>query len=117
MLDLFLELKRKILSQVKTGCCPKNIFRQAKRDLGSNPKSVVTKVGSSVLTSGGDDLKKKVFRDLTQCVSMLKEGVYEIVIVSSGAIVARRKNLGCLDKPRSIPQKQASAAISQAHLM
>jgi len=70
-----------------------------------------------VLISGGDDLKKEVFRDLTQSVSMLKEGVYEIVIVSSGAIVAGRKNLGCLDNPISIPQKQASAAIGQAHLM
>jgi len=77
----------------------KNIFRQAqKKDLGNNPKSVVTKVGSSVLTSGSDDLKKEVFRDLTQSVSMLKERVYEIVIVSSGAIVSGRKNLGCLDK-------------------
>jgi len=88
-----------------------------KREVLSRVKRVVIKVGSSVLTAGGDDLKQEVFRDLARNISMLKEDGYEIVIVSSGAIVAGRKNLGCLDKPRSIPQKQASAAIGQARLM
>jgi len=90
------ELRSKILSQVNC---------------------VVIKVGSSVLTSGGDDLRKEVFRDLAKSISMLKQRGYEIVIVSSGAIVAGRRNLGCVGKPRSIPQKQASAAIGQARLM
>ena len=80
-------------------------------------RRVVIKVGSSVLTAGGDDLKEEVFRDLAKSISILKEDGYEIVIVSSGAIAAGRKKLSCFDKPRSIPQKQASAAIGQARLM
>jgi len=74
-------------------------------------------VGSSVLTAGGDNLKEGVFRDLAKSISILKEEGYEIVIVSSGAIAAGRKNLSCFVKPVSIPQKQAAAAIGQARLM
>lgn len=93
-----------------------NILQLRKEMLGQ-VKRVVIKVGSSVLTAGGDDLREEVFRDLAKSISMLKEEGYEIVIVSSGAIAAGRKNLGCVDTPRSIPQKQASAAIGQTRLM
>jgi glutamate 5-kinase len=92
-------------------------LKNLRREIVSRVRRIVVKVGSSVLTSGGNDLRKEVFKDLAKSISMLKEGGYEIVIVSSGAIVAGRKNLGCVDKPRSIPQKQASAAIGQARLM
>jgi len=88
-----------------------------RKEILGSVKRVVIKVGSSVLTAGGDELKKEVFRDLSKSISMLKGEGYEMVIVSSGAIVAGRKDLGGIDKPRSIPQKQASAAIGQARLM
>ena len=88
-----------------------------RKKLLNKVKRVVIKVGSNVLTAGGDDLEKGVFGNLAKCISILKEEGYEVVIVSSGAIAAGRKNLGCVDMPRSIPQKQASAAIGQARLM
>ena len=37
----------------------------------------------------------------------------EILIVSSGAIAAGRGALGLSDRPKTIPQKQAAAAIGQ----
>lgn len=88
-----------------------------RKEILSRVKRVVVKVGSSVLTAGGDDLKDEVFKDLARSISILKEEGYEVVIVSSGAIAAGRKNLSCFVKPVSIPQKQASAAIGQARLM
>ena len=88
-----------------------------RKELLSKVKRVVIKVGSNVLTGGGNDLKKEIFINLTKSISMLTEKGYEVFIVSSGAIAAGRKNLGCVDMPRSIPQKQASAAIGQARLM
>lgn len=80
-------------------------------------RRVVIKVGSSVLTAGGDDLHRGVFRKLAKSISSLKDGGYDVVIVSSGAIAGGRKSLACVDKPVSIPQKQASAAIGQVRLM
>jgi len=88
-----------------------------REEILSQVKRVIIKIGSSVLTAGGDDLKEEVFRDLAKSISTLKEEEYEIVIVSSGAIAAGKKNLSCFVKPVSIPQKQASAAIGQARLM
>ena len=88
-----------------------------RKEILSRVKRVVIKVGSSVLTAGGDNLKEGVFRDLAKSISILKEEGYEIVIVSSGAIAAGRKNLSCFVKPISIPQKQAAAAIGQVRLM
>ena len=88
-----------------------------RKDIISRVKRVVIKIGSSVLTSGGDELNPAVFRGLARSIAGLKDEGYEVVIVSSGAIAAGRKNLGCVDKPRSIPQKQAAAAIGQARLM
>jgi len=88
-----------------------------RKELLSKVKRVVIKVGSNVLTGGGNDLKKEIFINLTKSISMLREKGYEVFIVSSGAIAAGRKNLGCVDMPKSIPQKQASAAIGQARLM
>lgn len=88
-----------------------------RNDILSRVKRVVIKVGSSVLTGGGDDLKEEVFEDLAGSMSALREKGYEVVVVSSGAIAAGRKNLSCFIKPVSIPQKQASAAIGQVRLM
>ena len=88
-----------------------------RKEMLSRVKRVVIKVGSSVLTAGGDNLKEEVFKDLARSISILKEEGCEIVIVSSGAIAAGRKNLSCFVKPVSIPQKQASAAIGQVRLM
>jgi glutamate 5-kinase len=88
-----------------------------KKELLGEVRRVVIKVGSSVLTAGGDDLHRGVFRKLAKSISSLKEGGYDIIIVSSGAIAAGRKSLTCVDKPANIPQKQASAAIGQVRLM
>jgi len=40
-----------------------------------------------------------------------------VVIVSSGAVAAGRQALGLPDRPRTLPQKQAAAAIGQSRLM
>jgi glutamate 5-kinase len=40
-----------------------------------------------------------------------------VVVVSSGAIAAGRSELGLTDKPRTIPHKQAAAAVGQTRLM
>ena len=80
-------------------------------------RRVVIKVGSNVLTAGGDDLHRGVFRKLAKNIASLKGRGYDIVIVSSGAVAAGRKSLTAVDKPANIPQKQASAAIGQVRLM
>ncbi|MGQ9695591.1 MAG: glutamate 5-kinase [Thermodesulfobacteriota bacterium] len=77
----------------------------------------VLKIGSQVLTNKGRALSQEVFDRLAQEVSAVKKRGYEIVIVSSGAIAAGMARLGLTEKPKTMPQKQAAAAIGQSALM
>ncbi len=78
---------------------------------------IVLKVGSQVLTAKGRSLSQAVFNRLARELSAAKKKGYEMVIVSSGAIAAGMARLGLLEKPKTIPQKQAAAAIGQSALM
>ena len=83
----------------------------------SKVRRFVLKVGSRVLTAKGRILSQAVFDRLAQEVSAAKKKGYEVVIVSSGAIAAGMARLGLVEKPKTMPQKQASAAIGQSALM
>jgi glutamate 5-kinase len=80
-------------------------------------RRVVVKVGSSILASVERGLHHDVFSHLVKDLSDLKRRGYEIVIVSSGAIAAGMEKLGYKSRPRSITQKQATAAVGQPRLM
>jgi glutamate 5-kinase len=87
------------------------------REFFHTVKRVVIKVGSSVLTGGTDDLDGGVFKTITGCMARLRQTGHDVVLVSSGAIAAGRKGLHCTERPASIPETQASAAIGQVRLM
>jgi len=80
-------------------------------------RRIVLKVGSQVLTGKGKSLSQPVFDRLGREISLAKRKGYEIVIVSSGAIAAGMSRLGLVEKPKTMPQKQAAAAIGQSALM
>ena len=80
-------------------------------------KRVVVKVGSAVLTSPQGGLDEERIQAMCDCFSRVQEKGYELVLVSSGAIAAGTKKIGLGRKPRSIPEKQAAAAVGQARLM
>lgn len=83
-----------------------------------NKRRVVIKVGSSSLTheeTGSLNLLK--IEKLVRVISDLKGEGREVVLVSSGAIAAGRQALGSKEKPVTVAQKQAYAAVGQARLM
>jgi len=88
-----------------------------RRAIFSKVRRIVLKVGSRVLTAKGRTLSEAVFDRMAREVSAVKKRGYEIVIVSSGAIAAGMARLGFVEKPKAMPQKQASAAIGQSALM
>ncbi len=77
----------------------------------------VLKIGSRVLTNKGRVPSQQIFDRLAQEVTAAKKKGYEVVIVSSGAIAAGMARLGLTEKPKTMPQKQAAAAIGQSALM
>ena len=86
------------------------------RDI-SSIKTVMIKVGSLSLCDESGQLNKEKILKLVLQISKLKKQGYSIVLVSSGAIAAGMGLLELDAKPSTIPQKQALAAIGQAHLM
>jgi glutamate 5-kinase len=78
---------------------------------------LVVKVGSAVLSKGGIGLHQPTLERLCRELSSVREKGREIVLVSSGAILAGMGKLGLGERPGSIPLKQASAAVGQSLLM
>jgi len=79
-------------------------------------RRVVIKAGSGMLT-GNNGLNTKVINNLSREICGLRENGMEVVLVSSGAIASGLKKLGLSKRPKSISQKQATAAIGQSSLM
>lgn len=81
-----------------------------------NVKKVLIKIGSAVLT-GHDGLDLKIIDRLVDEMAGLAHEGYQIVIVTSGAIASGRHRMGIEGPVKSMPQKQALAAIGQGRLM
>ena len=80
-------------------------------------RRVVLKIGSRVLTGDGQGLNLERVAAIAAEIAKLRDSGHEVVMVSSGAIAAGRPALGLTERPRTIPQKQAAAAVGQTLLM
>jgi len=82
----------------------------------ANVRKILVKVGSAVLT-GEDGLDLNIIEQLVGDIAALRERGCQVVLVSSGAIASGKHRMGIEGKLKSIPQKQAAAAIGQGRLM
>jgi len=82
----------------------------------ANVKNILIKVGSAVLT-GTDGLDLKIIDSLVAEMSELVRQGYAVVLVTSGAIASGKHRMQITGKLKSIPEKQAAAAIGQGRLM
>jgi glutamate 5-kinase len=78
---------------------------------------VVVKVGSGLIASPGAGLDGALIASLADELSGLVAERREVALVSSGAIASGMARLGLIRRPRSIPEKQAAAAVGQSALM
>ena len=92
-------------------------MEQTARELLKDKKRIVIKIGSSSLThEETGDLNLFKIERLVRVISDLRGSGKEVVLVSSGAIAAGRQALG-RQKPQTVSEKQAYAAVGQARLM
>ncbi|KUG22855.1 glutamate 5-kinase / rna-binding c-terminal domain pua [hydrocarbon metagenome] len=87
-----------------------------RQDVIANAKTILIKVGSAVLT-GSDGLDLKIIDSLVREMSCLAEAGHSIVLVTSGAIASGKHRLKITENLKSMPEKQAAAAIGQGRLM
>lgn len=88
-------------------------FREA---LGES-RRIVVKVGSKVLVGAGGRPDRKRMARLVAQVAGLSRGGCGVVLVSSGAIASGMEALGIRERPSSVPDLQACAAVGQGRLM
>jgi len=82
----------------------------------SHARKILIKVGSAVLT-GADGLDLKIIDSLVEEMTQLSSQGYAVVLVTSGAIASGKNRLGITGKLKSMPEKQAAAAVGQGRLM
>ena len=87
-----------------------------RREAVQSAKLIVVKIGSRVLTTAQGLLDiERVEHICQQCHELLNSG-RQIVVVSSGAVAAGMGRLGLQDKPCTLPELQAVAAVGQSCL-
>lgn len=78
---------------------------------------IVVKVGTSSLTFPNGRLNFERIEHIVQVISKLKQDGKKVVLVSSGSIAAGTGKLGKTERPKTLPAKQAAAAVGQAVLL
>lgn len=85
---------------------------------GRSIRRIVVKLGSGTVTDAEEGLRETVIRGLAAQVETAWAALgVQVVVVSSGAIAAGRKKLGMTGRPKTMPEKQAAAAVGQTSLM
>ncbi|WP_156273217.1 glutamate 5-kinase [Neomoorella glycerini] len=80
-------------------------------------RRLVVKVGTSTLTHKTGKLNlERMERLVRELVDQVNAG-RQVVLVTSGAVGAGMGRLGLKEKPRTLPEKQAAAAVGQGLLM
>jgi glutamate 5-kinase len=88
--------------------------RQHKQHILPRAKRVVIKIGSTILSDGRGFDTDRLARIVAEVCAL---EVAEIVIVTSGAVAVGMSKLKPRRRPRSVPQRQAAAAVGQIGLM
>ena len=87
----------------------------AGRELG-RVRRLVVKVGSGLITTPRVGVDQKRIDGLAADIAAVRRD-HEVVLVTSGAIVTGMARLALAEPPRTIPEKQAAAAVGQSALM
>ena len=87
------------------------------QSLLTQSKTLIVKVGSSLVTNNGEGLDRQAIAAwATQISTLVKQGK-QIVLVSSGAVAEGMQRLGWKKRPVEVNELQAAAAVGQMGLV
>ncbi len=87
------------------------------KSLVLDAKVIVVKVGSSLVTNGGNGLDQLAIAAwATQIAALVAQGK-QVVLVSSGAVAEGMQRLGWKKRPTAVNELQAAAAVGQMGLV
>lgn len=85
--------------------------------MNSNKKTIVVKLGTSVLTSGTSKLDRAQMVEIVRQCAILHQQGHPIIVVTSGAIAAGKEHLNLPDIEPTVANKQMLAAVGQGELI
>lgn len=88
-----------------------------RQEIIQTARTVVIKVGTSVLSNDDDSLDVSRIAALTEQIYRIRQTGRRVVLVSSGAVGAGMGLLNLKQRPSDLPHLQAAAAAGQAHLI
>jgi len=91
-------------------------MEKTRKELCCQWQRIVIKVGSGVISNDAGLDGGMIQRLASDICSVTRQNV-EVILVSSGAVAAGRNALGIEGRPKTIPQKQAAAAVGQPRIM
>lgn len=80
-------------------------------------KRIVVKVGTSTLTYNNGNLNLMQIEGIVRALSDLHNRELDVILVSSGAVGTGANRMGLKKIPKTLPEKQALAAIGQGALL
>jgi glutamate 5-kinase len=89
----------------------------AKPSLLQNSKTLIVKVGSSLVTNNGEGLDRSAIAAWAAQISALIAQGKQVVLVSSGAVAEGMQRLGWKKRPVEVNELQAAAAVGQMGLV
>lgn len=90
---------------------------EASREALKKAKRIVIKVGTSTITYANGKRNFSQIDRLAREISDLQNQGKEMILVTSGAVAVGVDRIGLPGKPKTIPGKQAAAAVGQGVLM
>ncbi|NQV24315.1 MAG: glutamate 5-kinase [Rhodopirellula sp.] len=88
-----------------------------RQEIIQTARTVVIKVGTSVLSNDDDSLDVARIAALAEQICHIRQTGRRVVLVSSGAVGAGMGLLNLKQRPTDLPHLQAAAATGQAHLI
>lgn len=87
------------------------------RSLLSSAHRVVVKLGTGVVTHGGEGVALGRLHTIVEDLAQLRRRGLDVVLVSSGSVSMGAQALGLDERPRSLGVRQACAAVGQGQLL
>jgi glutamate 5-kinase len=87
-----------------------------RKELIQKPKRIVVKIGTSTLTKNNGELDEEKIKKIVTNLSKINDEI-DVIFVTSGAVGAGMGQLKLSQKPKSISEKQALAAVGQVSLI
>jgi len=91
--------------------------KMSQRDRLARAKRIVVKIGSALLTNDGQGLDLPAITAWVDQMARLREQGLELILVSSGSVAEGMSRLGLKERPSTLYELQAAAAVGQMGLV